>query len=136
MKKVWKWANVIPMIILVVAFFMSIGYASINSVLFSIDGDSSALLGSGMFIQHVKFLGSESFGVDISESEYIDTYQTTLHTKVTLSDTDCNSYVMLEMSIYNGTDSIYLFKGTDFDSELYSNSNIVYLSICSPCLCL
>lgn len=126
MRKVWKCANVIPLIILVVAFFMSIGYASINSVLFSIDGDSSALLGSGMFIQHVKFLGSESSGVDISESEYIDTYQTTLHTKVTLSDTDCNSYVMLEMSIYNGTDSIYLFKGTDFDSELYSNSNIVY----------
>lgn len=126
MKKVWKWANVIPMIILVVAFFMSIGYASVNSVLFSVSGESIAKSMSNVFMTNIS-----ATGLDFDENYnvfYGD--ETNLSSKVSLSPTDKSSQFSLVISFYNNSDYDYVFKGVNYDSELvddvYNNLDIIY----------
>ena len=44
---------------------------------------------------------------------------TTLNSTVVLSETDGTSTAVIDVTIYNGTDTLYLFDGISYISELY-----------------
>lgn len=112
------------LLLFVATLFMGIGYAAINSLTLEISGVAVAEKYNGLIISEIEF--SDSKNENLEKMDTISTFQTTLNSKVTLSDNDPNSYVSYVVTIYNNTDDTYYYKGTTFDESFYDNLNIVY----------
>ena len=104
--------------------FMSIGFASINSIVINIDGLASATPQDGLFFTDILYDSSQN--VAIEESKVLNMYQTMMQSKITLSSELVNSSITYKLTIYNNTDDDYYFVGTSYDNEFYSNSNITF----------
>ncbi len=107
--------------LIITSIFMSIGYASINSITMNIAGNVSTKSQEEVFITDVKLL--EGSGNVITYSE------TVLGTNTTLTD-DVNSKVTYEITVYNSTDEDIPYFGEIYDKDentlLYTNPNIDY----------
>lgn len=124
MKK--KKRNIYPIIILIATLFMGIGYASVNSVLFDIKGTVQANLQDGVYITDVAY--NNSVTADYENSKIIYAHQTMLNSNIILSDTDKNSSITYEITIYNSNNINFMFEGVNFLStnETYSNEDITF----------
>lgn len=116
--------NIFPIVILFISTIMSIGYAAVNSVLIDITGKTTAQAVSGVFITHTNYKSNNN--ADLSNSKIITAYQTTLKSKILLSDSDINSNITYEITIYNSKPYPMAFDGTNYilGEDTYSNDSI------------
>ena len=121
-----QYKKIYPILILVATFFMSIGYASVNSVLLGIDGSIDANLPDGIYITDVNY--DSSVAADYENSNIIYAHQTMLNSEVILSNTDINSSITYKVTIYNSEANDYVFNGANYleSEETYSNDGITF----------
>lgn len=109
---------------ILVLLFMVVGYASVNSIILDISGIAQSKETSGIFITEVAY--HEDVNANLEKTHIISAYQTLLNSEVVLSDSDGNSSITYQITLYNSNDDDYFFKGTIFDDEFYSNSDIIF----------
>ena len=105
---------------------MSIGYASINSIILEFKGEAIAKENEGIFITDVQYFNDINANVD--SSKIISAHQTNLNSEIYLSNVDNNSSITYTITVYNSTNENYYFSGVEYlDGEgTYSNSNIIF----------
>jgi len=104
--------------------FMSIGYAKINSITSEITGTLLAEAQDGIFITDITY--GSNLDADTTGSKIVQVYQNIINSNIVLSETNAESYITYNVSIYNKLDTVYRFKGVTYDSEFYSNENITF----------
>ena len=112
--------------IVLATFIMIVGYASVNSVIINFSGKATSKKQEGIYITDADINLSESKNADLINSLVHGVMNTTLNSTVVLSETDGTSTAVIDVTIYNGTDTLYLFDGISYISKLYSNENITY----------
>ena len=133
MKRWWnmsncnKSKNVINLLFLIIStLFMCVGYAAINSISLDLTGDLIAQVQEGIFITEANY--SSNVLADMTGSKIVSAYQTNLNSHIVLSDTDSNSSITYQVTIYNSTDLDYSFVNADYvlGNDTYSNENITF----------
>lgn len=105
-------------------FFLSIGYASLESITLDIDGEVTAVPPSDVLISDVKYLTSAN--ADIEKSKIHQYYQTLMKNTIVLGNSD-NSSITYQITVYNNGEEKYVFKDVEHsDGEFYDNLDIVY----------
>lgn len=112
---------ILSFLIFLAVIFMSIGYASINSISGYIAGRANILSGEGLFITSATTIDSSSTSGIVSNY-----YNTLMGSEIILSNTDINSYITFKVTIYNKTSDKYTYIGTNYDNEFYSNNHIIF----------
>ena len=119
-----KQKNIIPLllsiIILISTFFMGIGYATINSVILDVSGNTSAVPQSGVFISDVTCISNNGESYEIKGY-----YRTILNSQVVLSQVSSSS-ITYKISIYNNSNENQTFKEVKYDQDFYDNPNIKF----------
>ena len=112
--------------IFIATLLMSIGYASINSIILEFKGEAIAKENEGIFITDVQYFNDINANVD--SSKIISAHQTNLNSEIYLSDVDNNSSITYTITVYNSTNENYYFSGVEYLDEegTYSNSNIIF----------
>lgn len=121
-KKKLKIFEIYTVLLILSILFMSVAYAEISNINFSITGEVSAEKPATIFISDVT--KSSSSGVLADSIKYYN--KTTLSSSVTLS-TDTNSNIIYKITIYNNTSQKYYFKGIEYVPAAYDNANIEYV---------
>lgn len=106
------------------AIFMSIGYAAIDSINFGVTGKASAKHQEGIFITDVEY--SEDTNADVSSSRIVNFYQTILNSSIALSETDAESSITYNITVYNRNNLSLRFVDVAYDREFYDNENIIF----------
>lgn len=116
----------IPIILMIATLFMGIGYASINSITFDIQGSLLAKTQDGIFITDVKY--KNAVNANYEDSRITKIYQTMLESNISLSENDANSSITYEITIYNKNNKTYAFDTVDYliGNDTYSNENITF----------
>ena len=112
--------------LVIATLFMSIGYASLNSISLDVKGTATAKKQEDIYITDVSYVSD--INANKEASEIINYYQTILNSKMVLSETDPNSEITYQITIYNSTNDIYYFDKVDYllTENTYSNPNIVF----------
>ena len=84
-------------LISIATIFMSIGYATINSITLDISGDVSLISQEGIFITEVSYVSN--IDASLEESKIIAYSSTTLNSQVVLSNTNSNSSITYKIKI-------------------------------------
>lgn len=118
--------NIFPIILLVVSIFMSLGYATVNSVVIGFEGEAVAKVASGIYITKVNYKSNSN--ADVSNSKILYAYQNNLATNIYLSNTDKNSSITYEVTIHNSYDKDYYLYNTNYllGETTYNNSDIAF----------
>lgn len=113
----------IPLFLSLCIIFLSVGYASINSITGEIQGTLVAEKQDGVFITDVVY--DSNMNADISNSSINNYHKTTLNSTIFLSDSS-NSAITYRVTVYNSTNDNYRFNGVLFGRDFYDNDNIVF----------
>ena len=122
-KKFFKIIEVYSVLIFIVTFFMCIGYAEMSGDFASITGTVEAYAQEGVFITSI----SKRSELE-TESEINYFIGTMFESKTVLGNTEDSSEIY-EVTLYNNSETEYVFIGTLTDMEdehLYDNDNIGY----------
>lgn len=117
--------KVFPVLILIASLLMSVGYASVNSIIIGFNGTAIAKLPSGVYITEANY--NSNVDANLAESTILSAYQTNLNSKVVLSPTNPASSITYTINIINTTDKTQVFNGVEYLPENYSNNGITYL---------
>lgn len=104
-------------------FFLSIGYASLNSIILDINGEVTAVPQTEIYITDVTYKNSTD--ADIENSKIQQYYQTLMQSSVVLGNTPTSS-ITYSVTVYNSSDIAYFFKEVEYSNEFYDNSNIIF----------
>lgn len=111
------------LLIIIASFFMSVGYASINSIVLDLEAKVSIVTPKKLFISNVTVSSEENgFGkVNLYEETYFSS-------TTTLSPTDSNAYVTYEITVNNSTPYTYGYADAKYilGENTYDNENIVF----------
>ena len=114
-----------PVLLVLASLFMSIGYATVNSVILDISGSLAAEAPLDIIITKVD---QDDSNDGYSLINFAD--GTLLNSTITLSNNveDNEPYVTLLISVYNNTSRTYAFNGTSYllDKDSYDNDNIIF----------
>ena len=115
-----------PLVIVILTLLMGVGFASVNSIILGIEGTAQANLQDGIYITDVNYVSSVSADYENSKIKYA--YQTILNSNIILSETDSNSSITYEVTIYNSNNEDYAFVGEDHLNSIdtYSNQDIIF----------
>lgn len=118
--------KIFPVIIFLATVLMSIGYASINHVNFSIDGNVFAKDVENVYITSVKYVSD--IEADLENSKILSAYQTNLNSNIVLSNNNKDSLITYEISVFNASDYDYQFIDVEYlaGDGTYSNENITF----------
>ena len=124
MKKRIKFKNgFFSSLIIIVSFFMSIGYASVNSVILDINSSVTVKANKGLYISNVEITDENN------ALGYINIYDGRfLKCTTNLSMTDPASTVTYKITITNNTPYIYGYSNTKYiiGENTYDNENIIF----------
>lgn len=109
--------------IILSTFFLSIGYATFESITLDIDGKVTAVPQSDIYISNVEY--STNINADTENSIIHQYYQTTLYSTVFLKNS-ADSSITYNITMYNNSDAPYTFNSAQYNEEFYDNLNIVY----------
>ena len=123
LKKINIQRKILLFLIGVSTLFMSIGYASINSIILNVNGDIVANIYDGVLITDVTY--KENVNANQQDSKIINYYETMLESSIVLT-TDPNSTITYTVTIYNNSNQKQIFSGVTYDNEYYSNENIIF----------
>ena len=104
---------------------MGVGYASISSIL-EIGGEIILTEVEGIYITETKYVSDVN--ADVSSSKILKAYQTNLDSHIVLSNTDPNSSITYEVTIYNSSENDYFFINTNYmlGDYTYDNEDISF----------
>lgn len=113
-----------PIVILFISTMMAIGYAAVNSISLSYAGEATAKAVSGVFITQTNYKSNNN--ADSTNSRIVNAYQTTLNSKIILSESDINSTLTYSITIYNSKPYPMAYDGTTYilGEDTYSNESI------------
>lgn len=119
-----KKKNFIIILLIISVLFLSVGYASLNSIVMDVDGDLVVKRQDGVFISDVVY--SSGINCDPAYSSINGYAGTLINGNVQLQDV-ADSSIIYEVTVYNSTNDIYKFDGLkyEYDPELYDNAGIV-----------
>lgn len=109
--------------ILISTLFLSIGYASLESITLDIKGEITAVPQSEIFITDVQY--NTNVGANIDTSKIDQYYQTVLQSTVNLGNSG-NSSITYNITMYNSGNESYMFKNVEYTDEFYNNPNITF----------
>lgn len=101
---------------------MGIGYASVNSVIFNIEGTATAMKQDGVFITEVKI--NNHVSTDVEDNKITNVMNTSLGAYISLSNYDSLSSITYDITVYNSSSLVYYFDDVIYDNDFYSNDNI------------
>lgn len=104
-------------------FFLSIGYASLDSVTLDINGEVTTIPQSEIYITDVTYKTDSN--ADTENSKINQYYQTLMQSSIVLGNTPTSSITYL-VTIYNSRDKTYIFKDVEYSDEFYDNPYIVF----------
>lgn len=104
--------------------FITIGYASFNSITAEITGNIYANMQTGVFISNVELINNIDADLNMSNIDYYK--GTMMQSSVKLSDTNPNSEIEYKVTVYNNSQNSYHFLGVIYDQEWYNNPDIVF----------
>lgn len=123
-KKVLKSSSwIFLFLICITTCFMGIGFAKINDINLSIDGDVLAESQEGIFITDIEL--SDSKNIDEENTDIKNYYQSMFQSNVVLSKDTTDTYVTYEITIYNKNEDIYYLKNINYEG-LYTNYGITF----------
>lgn len=103
--------------------FLSIGYASLESIALDITGEVTAIPQSEIYITDISYKTNTDANTESSKiNQY---YQTLMQSSIVLGNTPTSS-ITYSVTIYNSGDKAYSFKDVEYSDEFYDNSNIVF----------
>ena len=115
------------LLILIATLFMSIGYASINSVIMELNGSVVAQTQTGVYIYDITY--KSNINADTNSSTIKKYIGTNMSSYIKLSE-NTNSEITYTVSIYNSTEEDYYFDKVVYletdDDSTYTNDNITY----------
>lgn len=114
---------VILLLIVISTFFLSVGYASLESITLDINGKVTAIPESEVFISDIQY--STNVNADIEKSIIHQYYQTMIHNTVVLGEASDSSITYI-VNIVNSSNETYSFKNIEYVQDFYDNPNIVY----------
>ena len=122
----------LPILFFISIIFMSIGYASVNSVLATIGGIVQAKEVNQIFITKIDYVERDNkLPLENYNISYAD--ETVLNSTISLEPNDITSEVSLKVLLTNKSEDDYVFKDVVYDKELiseipsiYDNENIKY----------
>lgn len=107
--------------IVIASFFMSIGYASIDSVTMDINGTAEAEIPKNVFITNANI--NQSSNANLSQSHINLFHETLLNSTVVLND-NVNSTLTIDINVKNNSNDDLYFDQVVYDPEFYDNNNI------------
>lgn len=116
--------SIYSILMLIACIFMSVGYASMNTINMQIVGSGLALEQKGMIITEVKY--KENTNADIEKSKINQTTGSILNSTIALSNSSPTSSITYTITIYNNNGYDSLFKSARFDETFYDNNNITF----------
>lgn len=119
-----KLAIFYPFIIFIFTLFLSIGYASVNSVILDFYGAAVAKPEECISIVDILYVGDVNAVKD--KSEIINIYKSMFNSHIELSDTDINSSITYRVTLHNNTSDVYVFNDTVYDEGWYDNPLITF----------
>ncbi len=121
--KKFKLQFIILGFIIISAFCLSIGYASLESITLDIKGEITALPQTEIFITDVQY--NTNVGANVANSNIEQFYQTLMQSTVNLGK-DENSSITYNITMYNSGNQPYTFKEVEYTDEFYDNPNITF----------
>ncbi len=118
-----------PILIVISTLFISIGYASINSVSIGLEGSLLAQVQEGIFISEYQIINDEfDENDDYSNATIKSCNGTVLTSTIELPNDNNNGFITYTITIYNNTDVNYMFEDVKYFSgeNSYDNENIVF----------
>ena len=110
--------------VFIATLFMSVGYAAIDSISLNIGATVAATVQQRVFITDVEYVSNVD--ADLSNSEIKNFVQSTMNSKIVLSDTNGSSSITYRVTLYNNSDISYYFDEVRYDSSFYDNENIIF----------
>lgn len=110
--------------IFIATLFMSIGYASIDSISLNIGATAEASVQQRVFITDVEYVSNVD--ADLGNSEIKNFIQSTMNSKISLSETNGNSSITYRVELYNNSNMNYYFDKVNYDSSFYDNEDIIF----------
>ena len=113
----------IPLFLSLCIIFLSIGYASGNSITDEIKGTLVASKQDGVFITDVVY--DSSMNANNVDSKINNYHKTTLNSSIVLSNSS-DSAITYRVTVYNSTDNNYKFNDVLYGEDFYDNNSIVF----------
>lgn len=111
---------------------MSIGYASVNSIVLNYKGNANIKEVENIFISEIEYVNRED-KLPSEDYNVLYAHNTLVKSKIVLEPNNIDSEVSLKVKFINNSNNDYLFDDVIYDKdindeteELYSNSNIQY----------
>lgn len=108
--------------IMIASLFLGIGYASISDIDLEIEGTAQLEHQNGAYITDITYI--ENQNANMEDTSILDTYQSIIDSKISLSSTDSSSYVSYSITLSNQSADTYVYTGITYDSNFYDNENI------------
>lgn len=124
-----KMQVLIPIALFISTLWLSIGYASVNSIALNITGNIQAKAQEGIFISAWDISYDENnLNDDNSQAEIEKTDGTILTSKITLPEDNKDAFITYTITISNNTNKNYMFDEVTYlmENQLYDNSNIIF----------
>lgn len=109
--------------IILSTLFLSIGYASLESITLDIAGEVTAVPQSEIYITDVQY--HTNTNADTENSKIHQYYQTLMESTIILGNEPTSS-ITYTITIYNSGNDTYTFKDVEYSDEFYDNPNIVF----------
>ena len=109
-------------VILFIIFSFGIGYAQISNINLEIDGSAQLPNQEGIVISNIHYSSCNDMTTD---NITINTYYQSMFTSHTELGNTPSSFITVEVTVQNLTNQQYVFDGMIYDSNFYSNTNIV-----------
>lgn len=119
----------LPVLILLATVCMSVGYASINSVILDLSGKATATSQEEAFITDIVYKASINSSSELSKINSF--HKTTLNSYIELGKT-IDSSITYNVTIYNKNNFSVKYAGITFDPAFYSNGDIICLVNVDP----
>ena len=112
-----KIRNLFCIVLPLICVFLCIGYAKPSDSL-AVSGSVDVLTQEGVFITDV--------AVPVGEDVTVHAFVSTVLTSTVNLGTDGSSTVTFSVNFYNNTNSTYIYDGVTYESDAYSNKDIVF----------
>ena len=116
--------NFYLLLIVLASLFMSIGYATVNSVSLDFTGEASIKSSPGIYVYNAQ-IGTGTNGTNPDNSRITMLYNDVMKSVISLGS-NTNSTLTVNITMYNTLSYPTIFTGITYSENFYSNNNITY----------
>ena len=114
--------NYIILVFVLAILSLGVGYAQLSGTLLTVNGNATVLQQTGIFISNAVI--ANNVAADMNNTSIESFSQTMLSSIVTLSNSNPNSNVVMDVTIMNNSGSTQYYEGISYSSQFYNNQNI------------